>query len=158
MAVPITTILNWFKTNLQPTEAQFKATLESFRHKNEKVPVADVEGIDDLISQKADADKLNSHIQDNSRHLTNELLTSLPTLITVFGNKFRLLKHPLNNEAVKQRTLENGDFILDGFFDSTTLWVKAQCLDVDNKEESASWNVLSSIEEINPQSTSGFSA
>lgn len=148
MAISLNNILKWWKTNLIPTEAQIKATFESFRHKNDKVAVADVEGIDNLIAEKADDDKLNSHIEDNSRHLTVELLASLPTLITVFGNKFMLVKHPLNNDPLLQRELQNGDFISNGFKDETAIWIKARCIDAENKNAPESWNVLDTIDEV----------
>ncbi len=45
------TIKNWFKTNLKPTQAQFWDTWDSFRHKYEKVPVEDVDGIDELLAE-----------------------------------------------------------------------------------------------------------
>jgi len=44
------TIKNWFKTHLKPTQDQFWAMLDSFRHKSEKVPVADIEGLDGLLA------------------------------------------------------------------------------------------------------------
>ncbi|WP_166921982.1 hypothetical protein [Flavobacterium poyangense] len=40
------TIKNWFKTRSKPTQTQFWDTWDSFRHKNEKVPVKEIEGID----------------------------------------------------------------------------------------------------------------
>jgi hypothetical protein len=46
----LNTIKNWFKTNLKPTQSQFWDTWDSFRHKNEKIPVEDVEGIDELLN------------------------------------------------------------------------------------------------------------
>jgi hypothetical protein len=50
----LTTIKNWFKTGLKPTQTQFWDTWDSFRHKNDKVPVVDIEGIDELLSSKTD--------------------------------------------------------------------------------------------------------
>lgn len=49
MATPINTLKNWFKTGLFPTQAQFWALLDSFRHKDDKVPVADIEGLTELF-------------------------------------------------------------------------------------------------------------
>ncbi|QOG04346.1 hypothetical protein [Flavobacterium sp. MDT1-60] len=50
----LNTIKNWFKTGLKPTQTQFWDTWDSFRHQSEKVPVADVEGIDELLNSKTD--------------------------------------------------------------------------------------------------------
>jgi hypothetical protein len=45
------TIKNWFKTGMIPTQSQFWSVFDSYRHKNDKVPVADVEGINELLAQ-----------------------------------------------------------------------------------------------------------
>jgi hypothetical protein len=50
----LNTIKNWFKTGLKPTQTQFWDTWDSFRHKNQKVPVTDIEGIDELLSSKTE--------------------------------------------------------------------------------------------------------
>ncbi len=46
------TIKNWFKTGLKPTQTQFWDTWDSFRHKYEKIPLEDIENIDQLMRQK----------------------------------------------------------------------------------------------------------
>lgn len=43
------TIKNWFRTGLKPTQAQFWDTWDSFRHKSEKIPVKDIEGVEELL-------------------------------------------------------------------------------------------------------------
>jgi hypothetical protein len=47
----LSTIKNWFKTGLKPTQGQFWDTWDSFRHKSERFPVADVEGLDELLAE-----------------------------------------------------------------------------------------------------------
>ena len=64
----LNTIKNWFKTNLKPSQQQFWDTWDSFRHKLDKVPVQDVEGIDELLNVKADKNVLNDHITDINAH------------------------------------------------------------------------------------------
>ena len=52
--VSLTTIKNWFKTGLKPTQEQFWATWDSFFHKDDKIPIAQIDGIQnvyDLINQ-----------------------------------------------------------------------------------------------------------
>ena len=49
----IATILSWFKRGCKPTEAQFAATFQSFRHKDDKVPMEDVEGLAYAIATKS---------------------------------------------------------------------------------------------------------
>lgn len=43
--VSLSTIKNWFKTGLKPTQAQFWDTWDSFRHKGEQIPIGDINGI-----------------------------------------------------------------------------------------------------------------
>ncbi len=64
----LNTIKQWFKTGLKPTQTQFWDTWDSFRHKFEKVPVKDIEGIDELLLSKADKVILDNHIADKIAH------------------------------------------------------------------------------------------
>lgn len=58
----ISTIKTWFKTGLIPTQEQFWAVFDSYRHKSEKIPLADVEGINELIQP------FNAHANDPNAH------------------------------------------------------------------------------------------
>jgi hypothetical protein len=58
----LSTIKNWFKTGLRPTEQQFSDTWDSFVHKDDKVPIAQVEGIDGVF------DVINKHATDANAH------------------------------------------------------------------------------------------
>ena len=49
--VNINTIKNWFKTGMIPTQDQFWSVFDSYRHKNDNIPVAEVEGINELLAQ-----------------------------------------------------------------------------------------------------------
>ena len=69
--VNLNTIKNWFKTGLKPSQLQFWDTWDSFWHKEEKIPTSAIEGIDDLIADKADTEALNNHINDNTVHKTD---------------------------------------------------------------------------------------
>ncbi|MFQ6600136.1 hypothetical protein [Flavobacterium sp. C3NV] len=64
----LNTIKQWFKTGLKPTQTQFWDTWDSFRHKFEKVPVKDIEGIDELLLTKVDKTVLDNHIADKNAH------------------------------------------------------------------------------------------
>jgi hypothetical protein len=65
MAVtPIATIKNWFMTGLKPTQAQFWAWLDSYRHKDEKIPVGDIDGLTSVLSP------FNNHLNDSNAHAT----------------------------------------------------------------------------------------
>ena len=60
--VNINTIKNWFKTGMIPTQAQFWSVFDSFRHKDDKVPVAEVEGINELLATRASQQVLDNHL------------------------------------------------------------------------------------------------
>ena len=50
----IATILTWFKRGCKPTEAQFAATFQSFRHKDDAIPMGDVSGLTMALSNKSE--------------------------------------------------------------------------------------------------------
>ena len=49
----IETILSWFQTGDIPTEEHFKQTFSSFRNKNTKIPIAEVDGLEASLNNKA---------------------------------------------------------------------------------------------------------
>jgi len=59
MATQLKTILNWFKTGLKPTEFQFKRTFESFWHKSDKIPVDNIDGLEESLDLSNKADLVN---------------------------------------------------------------------------------------------------
>jgi hypothetical protein len=42
------TILSWFQTGDMPTEEEFRQTFSSFRHKNTKIPITEIDGLENL--------------------------------------------------------------------------------------------------------------
>lgn len=50
----INTIKNWFRTGSKPTQAQFWDWLDSFFHKDDNIPSAQVEGLQTLLDAKMD--------------------------------------------------------------------------------------------------------
>ncbi|MEG1540254.1 MAG: hypothetical protein RR383_09950 [Muribaculaceae bacterium] len=54
MATKIETLKGWFGSRKYPTGAQFAAWLDSFWHKDERVPMASVEGIAEALNSKYD--------------------------------------------------------------------------------------------------------
>ena len=75
--VNLNTIKNWFKTGLKPTQAQFWDTWDSFRHKDDKVLVAELEGLDPLLQSKADIEALQNHIDDKQKHGGSKYKTTI---------------------------------------------------------------------------------
>lgn len=51
---PLNTLKNWFKTSLKPTQSQFWAWLDSFWHKDEDIPAAKIDGLQELLDSKVD--------------------------------------------------------------------------------------------------------
>ena len=53
------TIYSWFQTDDFPTEAQFRATWDSFWHKSESIPMSQITGLNELFNQVASVSQLN---------------------------------------------------------------------------------------------------
>lgn len=51
----INNLKQWFLTNLFPTQQQFWNWLDSYRHLDVKVPIEDVEGLQEALDGKADS-------------------------------------------------------------------------------------------------------
>jgi lysophospholipase L1-like esterase len=66
----INTLKQWFQTAMKPTQEQFWAIFDSFRHKSDKVPASDIEGMDDLLLSKADKEAFTVHLADEAAHAT----------------------------------------------------------------------------------------
>lgn len=60
MIASISKVKSWFSRGFIPTEAQYHAWIDSFFHKNESVPVAQIDGLQDLLDQKADIGTINA--------------------------------------------------------------------------------------------------
>jgi len=50
------TILSWFQTGDMPTEEEFRQTFSSFRHKNTKIPIEEIDRLESLLNSKINAD------------------------------------------------------------------------------------------------------
>lgn len=68
MATSISTLKSWFTTGKFPTQAQFWAWLDSFRHKDESIPVNEIDGLSQLLGLKADVEFVSNHINDIDAH------------------------------------------------------------------------------------------
>ncbi|WP_329804635.1 hypothetical protein [Flavobacterium facile] len=62
MATSKNTLKNWFKTGMFPTQSQFWAWLDSYHHKDENIPVAKIEGLNELLTP------VNEHFNDPNAH------------------------------------------------------------------------------------------
>lgn len=62
---------NWFKTGLKPTQLQFWAVWDSFWHKKDAIPLKSIEGIQEILDQKASVETLQNHILEEGLHGNN---------------------------------------------------------------------------------------
>lgn len=76
MATDLNTIKNWFKKGLKPTQAHFWAWMDSFWHKNEKIPQSQIEALDATLANKADSSALNVKANADSSGLSAENIIS----------------------------------------------------------------------------------
>lgn len=81
--VSLTQIFGWFKTNMIPSEAQFRETWSSFWHKSEKLPQSQILGLNDELNNKASkADLVNATTNDKGIFSTDALLTAKYPAVT----------------------------------------------------------------------------
>lgn len=76
---PKNTIKNWFKTNLFPTQAQFWAWLDSYRHKDEPIPVTDITGLNALLDLKVDIEDINGALVPSVNSYSELIVYPNPT-------------------------------------------------------------------------------
>ncbi len=63
-----TTVREWFRTDDRPDEDQFLNWFNWTRWNDEKVPLADIEGIDEILNDKADREAFETHLTDADAH------------------------------------------------------------------------------------------
>lgn len=65
---PIQQLYKYFSDLMKPTGTQFRALIDSFWHKAEKIPISSIEGLDKLVEGTASAKQLQNHINDTDAH------------------------------------------------------------------------------------------
>lgn len=76
-----TTIKNWFKTGLKPTQKQFWSTGDSFWHKSESLPISSISGLGNLLDGKAETE------HTHTEYATNDADSLTAQNITQWQNK-----------------------------------------------------------------------
>ncbi len=56
------TILSWFQAGDYPTQEEFEQTFSSFRHKDTKIPITEVDGLESSLNNKLNVDDLPSNM------------------------------------------------------------------------------------------------
>ena len=80
MATDKTTLRNWFKTGLKPTQAQFWAWMDSYWHKDEKIAISNIENLGNILDAKAD----NNHT--HTQYATNDASSLTAENVTAWQN------------------------------------------------------------------------
>jgi len=65
----LSTIKNWFRTGLKPTQIQFWAVFDSFYHKDEKIQVSSVDQLSSYLDNKAEKLSFEIHLADDQAHV-----------------------------------------------------------------------------------------
>ena len=64
----IATLKKWFSNFRKPKQEHFWAWMDSFWHKEEKIPMDSIEGLENAIQGTASAEQLRNHLTDNQAH------------------------------------------------------------------------------------------
>ncbi|MFJ1330273.1 hypothetical protein [Capnocytophaga canimorsus] len=70
MATARETIKKWFSNFKRPTQEHFWAWLDSFWHKNEKIPMSSVQNLEQSLQNVVTSDQFDNHINDGNAHQT----------------------------------------------------------------------------------------
>ncbi len=66
------TIKSWFQRGMKPLATQFAAWIDSFWHKTDTIPTANIEGLEDTLNKKAEQMDVNNLYADFVRHRADE--------------------------------------------------------------------------------------
>lgn len=75
MTIPLNIIYSYFETGDFPTEAQFRATWDSFWHKDMSIPQSSIENFSQTLQSFASSEQFKKHLVDNNAH--NDSLAKL---------------------------------------------------------------------------------
>lgn len=59
---------NWFKTGLKPLQEQFWAWMDSYYHKQERIPITAIDDIENILNSKAEEAVLTDHLTNPLAH------------------------------------------------------------------------------------------
>ncbi len=93
--VNLNTIKNWFKTGLIPTQNQFWDVWDSFWHKDNQIPVDNIENLGNLLNNKADTEALQNHNEADDSH----------------SDLFNALKGRIDENAQEIESIQSTDYL-----------------------------------------------
>ena len=65
---PKKTLYKWFSNFMKPAQEHFKALIDSFWHKSEKIPMDTIDGLSKAIENTVSAKQLLNHLDDTNAH------------------------------------------------------------------------------------------
>ncbi|WP_245915781.1 hypothetical protein [Apibacter adventoris] len=75
------TLKPWFSNGKKPDEQQFWAWMESYWHKEEKIPIEVIEDINNILVNKADKELVDKLTQELSNKVDNEIVQALQAYV-----------------------------------------------------------------------------
>jgi hypothetical protein len=108
--VSLTTIKNWFKTGLKPTQTQFENTWDSFFHKDDTIPQASVDGLAAALTGLPSEEQL-----DQIDLLVTSVSVSTSGTIDIGAGRlvWKVVIIPGATETIKVGTTSGGDEIIE---------------------------------------------
>ncbi len=79
--VNLSTLKNWFKNGNKPLQEHFWNWLDSFWHKDEKIPLDAIKGLNNLLSQLPDAAQIQQCALRDASNLTAAQIAKWHTLL-----------------------------------------------------------------------------
>lgn len=125
-------ILSWFEKNKYPTQEQFKESWTSFWHKSEKMPMEQVVGLQDELSDKALKSDLNAVETELKDKASKEELANVVAGLVPMGSVANLteleVKPKRNNDAyyVEDQLSPEGDAYIYRWDDGLSQWVNTK--------------------------------
>lgn len=89
-----TTIRNWFKTGLKPTQTQFWSTWDSYWHKSESLPISSITNLGNLLDAKAEAN------HTHSQYATNDATSLTLANVTAWQKKLGVADLKFDDKAI----------------------------------------------------------
>ena len=79
------TLKKWFSNFMKPAQEHFSAWIDSYWHKNEQIPMSNIEGLSKAIENTASAGQMLNHINDTNAHrnLFDELKSQIQAIQTI---------------------------------------------------------------------------
>ena len=89
-----TTIKNWFKTGLKPTQTQFWSTWDSFWHKSESLPISSITNLANLLDSKAEEN------HEHAQYATNDATSLTADNVTAWQQKLDVADLKFDDKAI----------------------------------------------------------